>query len=380
MSVTGKRLAEWLCRIVQIPSVTPEQAGPRAGVPGEARLGTHVAQWFRDFGGEVACEEVLPGRPNVYGIWHGRTERWAAVDVHMDTVGVEQMIGDPFSGRVQDGRVYGRGAVDTKASLGVALALLEAMHQSGIVPEANLLVAATVDEESGTRGAPALARWVRQQRIALDQLAVAEPTLCGPIHGHKGVLRLEFAIEGVSAHSCQPRLGKNAITAAARLALALDEEHERLLSLTLASALGLPVLTVTLIQGGRGINVVPDACSVSMDRRVVTGETAAEVKAALIDLAGRHCPLPFSVNVQREIDAFFQPPETAWVCQLAEWSGREPSVAPYCTNAWAYGGLARECAVIGPGSIDQAHADEEWVAIAELEKLAGIYSRWWGLE
>jgi acetylornithine deacetylase/succinyl-diaminopimelate desuccinylase-like protein len=380
MSVPGSQLAEWLSRIVQIPTVTPEQAGSRSGEPGEARLAAQVARWFQQFGAEVFCDEVLPGRPNVCGIWRGRTERWAALDVHMDTVGVEQMLGDPFSGRIQDGRVYGRGAVDTKASLGVALALLEAMHQSRVVPEANLLIAATVDEESGARGAPALARWVRQRGIALDQLAVAEPTLCGPIHGHKGVLRLEFAVEGVSAHSCHPQLGTNAITAAARLALALDEEHERLISQPSQSPLGSAVLTVTLIHGGRGINVVPDSCSVSMDRRVVTGETAAAVKEALIDLARRHCSLPFSVSVQKEIDAFFQSPESPWVRQLAEWSGQEPTVAPYCTNAWAYAGLARECGVIGPGSIDQAHANEEWVSIAELEKLAGIYTRWWGLD
>ena len=64
---------------------------------------------------------------------------------------------------------------------------------------------------------------------------------------------------------------------------------------------------------------------------------------------------------------------------MAEWSGQKPVIAPYGTNAFAYGGLAGECVVIGPGSIDQAHGDEEWVEISELEKLAGIYARWWGI-
>ena len=53
---------------------------------------------------------------------------------------------------------------------------------------------------------------------------------------------------------------------------------------------------------------------------------------------------------------------------MADWSGRSSAVAPYCTNAWAYAGLAGECVVLGPGSIDQAHGEEEWVANAELEK------------
>jgi acetylornithine deacetylase/succinyl-diaminopimelate desuccinylase-like protein len=80
-----------------------------------------------------------------------------------------------------------------------------------------------------------------------------------------------------------------------------------------------------------------------------------------------------------EIDAFYQPPDTPWIRQLAGWSGKEPTIVPYGTNAWAYGGLAGECVVIGPGSIDQAHGQEEWVEISELEKLANIYARWWGI-
>src|SRR5215212_10773212 len=160
---TNEQLATWLKRLVQIPSVTPEQAGPRAGEPGEARMADAIAGYFRDLGGEVHVEDVLPGRPNVYGIWRGTSERWAALDVHMDTVGVEQMLGDPFSGDLRAGRVYGRGAVDTKASLGVALALLDALRRAGRRPACNLLIAATADEENLARGAAAFAAWVRRQ-------------------------------------------------------------------------------------------------------------------------------------------------------------------------------------------------------------------------
>ena len=62
---------------------------------------------------------------------------------------------------------------------------------------------------------------------------------------------------------------------------------------------------------------------------------------------------------------------------LVAWSGQTPTVAPYGTNAWAYGGLARETVVMGPGSIAQAHGAEEWIEISELEKMADIYRRWW---
>jgi acetylornithine deacetylase len=253
------------------------------------------------------------------------------------------------------------------------------MHQAGLTPEPNLLIAATSDEEVGARGAPAFARWVQKQQMPLDELLVAEPTQCGPVYGHKGLSRLEFQAKGRSAHSSQPQLGQNAVVAAAHLVMAMDEEHQRLQATTPKTALGTGTLNVSIIRGGDGINVVPETCSVSVDRRVVAGESPSEVSAALYDLAQRSCLLPLTMTVLNEIPAFLQPPDTPWIGHLAEWSGREPAIVPFGTNAWAYEGLAHECVVLGPGSIEQAHGVEEWVAVSELEKLAHIYARWWGL-
>jgi acetylornithine deacetylase/succinyl-diaminopimelate desuccinylase-like protein len=378
MTVQGSQIAAWLSRLVQIPSVTPDQAGPRAGEPGEGKIAAAVAGWFQELGGEVQIEAVHPGRPNVYGRWHGESDRWLAVDVHLDTVSVEGMTDDPFSGRVADGRVYGRGAVDTKASLALMLALLEEMKRSGQRPACNLLIAATVDEEVGASGAPAAAAWMRRQGLHAAQLLIAEGTLCTPIHGHKGVVRLEFNIRGKSVHSSQPHLGQNAVVDAAQLAVAFQAEHERLQQLPPAG-LGNAALTVTILRGGTGINVVPDSCQLALDRRVVDGERATEVVAQLHTLAARACSLPFTITIQKEIDAFYQAPDTPWLRQLTEWSGNHPQSAPYGTNAWAYAAVADERVVFGPGSIDQAHGAEEWVEIAEMERAAAIYARWWGI-
>jgi acetylornithine deacetylase/succinyl-diaminopimelate desuccinylase-like protein len=375
---SGSQIAAWLSRLVQIPSVTPDQAGPRAGEPGEARLAAEVARWFSALGGEVQSEDVLPGRPNIYGLWRGEQERWLAVDVHLDTVSVELMSGDPFDGRIADGRVYGRGAVDTTASLAIMLALLEAMQQTGRRPAANVLIAATVDEEVGATGAPAAGQWILRQGLQIAELLVGEATLCAPIHGHKGVVRLEFHVRGKSVHSSQPHLGQNAVVAAAQLVMAMQAEHERLQRQPPAE-LGLPALTVSIIRGGSGINVVPDACQVSVDRRVVDGEQAVAVVAQLHELAMASSPLPVSMVVQKEIDAFYQAPNSPWIRQLVEWTGHAPQLAPYGTNAWGYAGVAAERVVFGPGSIDQAHGAEEWVAIAQLEEAVALYARWWGL-
>jgi acetylornithine deacetylase/succinyl-diaminopimelate desuccinylase-like protein len=376
--MNSQSIATWLSRLVQIPSVSPAQAGPRAGEPGEGRLAGEVARWFGALGGQVQIDEALAGRPNVFGLWAGRNDRWLAVDVHLDTVSVEQMSGDPFSGRVADGRVYGRGAVDTKASLAIILALLEEMQHSGQRPAANLLVAATVDEEVGALGAPAAARWMQAQGLRVDELLIAEPTRCTPIHGHKGVVRLAFQIHGKSAHSSQPHMGQNAVVAGADLVMAMQAEHERLQALSPAG-LGHPMLTVTIMQGGAGINVVPDSCLVALDRRVVENEAAHQVVAQLSALAQSTSLLPLTMQVQKEIDAFYQPADSPWVRQLAEWSEMTPQVAPYGTNAWAYASVAQERVVFGPGSIDQAHGAEEWVTLDELTKAAALYTRWWDI-
>ena len=235
-----------------------------------------------------------------------------------------------------------------------------------------------MDEEVGASGAPAAAAWIGRQGLHIDELLVAEPTECSPIHGHKGLVRLEFAVRGKAVHSSQAELGQNAVVAAARLVLALQAEHERLQQLPAAS-LGRGLLTVTIIHGGTGINVVPDHCLVALDRRLVDGERASAVVTQLHDLARQSCPLPLTMRVQKEIDPFYQSLDSPWLRQLVAWSGSTPLSAPYGTNAWAYAGVAGQRVVFGPGSINQAHGAEEWVEIDQLVRAAAIYARWWGL-
>lgn len=378
--IETERIVAYLSRLVQIPSVGPENAGARAGEPGEGQAAAQLVEWFTAFGGEIYQDEVMPGRPNIYAIWRGASDRWLAVDVHMDTVGVESMPGDPFDGRVENGRVYGRGSVDTKASLGVVLAALEALHQRGQRLTANLLVCASVSEETGAHGAFAFANWVRQQGLKLDQLLVAEPTLCAPVYGHKGTTGVEISIQGIAAHSSEPEKGENAITAAAQLIMAFVGEHQRLRSLPPADALGTPALTVSMIQGGQAVNIVPDRCALKVERRLALDEDPEATALALYDFARQHCPLPLTLRQVHGITGFYQPPDSPWIQQLAAWSGSAPEVVSYGTNACAYNGLANECVIFGPGSIEQAHRDVEWVEIVQLEKAARIYEQWWALE
>jgi len=377
-------LAEWVARLVRIPSVNPVQAGPKAGIAGEKAMAESLAGCFADLGGEVHLvesdePEAGDDRPNVYGIWRGSSDRWIALDVHTDTVGVEHMTVDPFDGRIEDGRVYGRGSVDTKASLGVMMAVLEELQQQGRGPVDNLLVAGTISEESGMHGAKSFARWLKGRGLVLDELMVSEPTMTTPIYGHKGGLGIEVVVRGEAAHSSKPHLGKNAIVAAASVINALAAEHDRLQTLEPATELGNGTLTVSIIEGGAARNIVPDRCLLNAGRRLVPPEQPDEEFARLVSIVEQACPLPVEVErITQGHAAFYQQPASEWLARLASWSGAKPDVAPYGTNALHYADVAREIVVMGPGSIDQAHKEVEWVEMTELARSAEVLARWVG--
>jgi len=389
MDVTALQLAESVSSLVRIPSVNPLHDGPKAraaGSQGERAMAEHLAARFSELGAtDVILDEVLDGRPNVYGVFPGRTDRLVVLDVHTDTVTVEHMTDPPFDGRIEHGCVWGRGALDTKASLGVVLALLASWQRAGLRPEPTLLVVGSISEEAGgLLGAARFRPWAEQRGLDIDQMIVAEPTQLAPIHGHKGGTALRIEAVGVAAHSALPHLGANAIDAIAPVIAALGAEHERLQTIAPTTELGTGTLSVTMVEGGTGANVIPSSCTIYASRRIVPGEDPTDVYHQIAGLAAAACPLPTNITwpyPPREdgrlgTEAFYLPADTPLVQSLAAWAGTAPAVAPFGTNALRYSGFARELAVFGPGSIDDAHQATECVEIGALATLGDVYTRW----
>lgn len=389
MDATADQLADAVAELVRIPSVNPLHAGPvaeAAGPIGEEAIARHLAHRFESAGAdEVVLDEVRDGRPNVYGRFPGRTDRLVVLDVHTDTVTVEHMTDPPFDGRTEHEHVWGRGALDTKASLGVIVALLDSWRRAGTRPEPTLLVVGSASEEAGgLLGATRFRSWAEERGLEIDEMIVAEPTQLAPIHGHKGGVSMRVTIHGAAAHSALPHLGRNAIEAAAPVIAALHAEHERLQSVPPTTELGTSTVSVTTIAGGTGSNVIPATCTLTVGQRVVPGEDAQHVFDRLAAIATEACPLPVTVESllppqpdgRLGSDAFHQPADTRLVRSLAGWAGTAPAVAPFGTNALRYSGFARELAVFGPGSIDDAHLATECVAIVDLVRLGEIYEHW----
>ena len=373
-------VAERVAELVQIPSVNPLQAGPISGDDGERSISSWLADRADALGADVTVDEVIDGRCNVYARFEGNTDHAVTVDVHLDTVGVEHMQGDPFDGRIEDGRVYGRGSVDTKATLAIVLFVMEEILNEGGRPLPTVNLVGTVSEEmGGLIGAERYRDWLIERGQKVDQLVVAEPTMCAPVHGHKGGVGLEVLVHGHAAHSSKPELGANALSAGARIVVAVDREQARLASQTALTAVGNGTVSVTELQSGLARNIIPDASELYVGRRIAPGEDVKAVQDAFYDLI-RDAASPLEASIETAYGegsaAFYQDPTSPLALDLARLAVQEATTAEFGTNALKYGPIADECVVFGPGSIDQAHQAIEWVDIAQLERAVDIYRAW----
>ncbi|MDA3039981.1 MAG: M20/M25/M40 family metallo-hydrolase [Actinomycetota bacterium] len=370
-------IAERVGALVRIPSVNPLQAGPRSGSDGERAISSWLADQADALGADVTVDEVVDGRCNVYARFAGTTDRSVTIDVHLDTVGVEHMTDDPFDGRIEDDRVYGRGSVDTKATLAIVMSVLDELRTEGRTPLPTVNLVGTISEEmGGLIGASRYRDWLSEQGARINQLVVAEPTLCAPVHGHMGGVGLEISVHGHAAHSSKPHLGKNAISAAARIVLAIDHEQQRISALAPTTSVGNGAVSVTEISGGLARNIIPDGCVLYAGRRTAPGEDPMAIFEQLSAIVRRAAaPLDVSIELANGMAsaAFYQDPQSPIVQTLVRHSGCQPDVASYGSNALRYGEIADEIVLFGPGSIDQAHQAVEWVAIEQLAKAADIY-------
>lgn len=373
-------ITERVSELIKIPSVNPLHAGPLSGDGAERELSDWLANHTEALGADVVVDPVEDDRCNVYARFEGSSDRAVTIDVHLDTVGVEHMTDDPFDGRVEDGRVYGRGSVDTKATFAVVLQVLEELKAAGQRPVPTVNLIGTVSEEGGgLLGAARYRDWLLERGQRIEQIVVAEPTMCAPVHGHKGGIGLDVTVHGHAAHSSKPHLGANALSGAARVVVAIDEEQDRLAALEATTPVGKGTVSVTELSGGLARNIIPDECTLYVGRRTAPGEDIGQVRAALYELIETSAA-PLSTTIESLYGdgspGFYQDPSCSLVAVLAQLADTSPTTAEYGSNALKYGEVAEQLVVFGPGSIDQAHQAVEWVDISQLNRAVDIYRSW----
>jgi len=367
------RAEKLLRELIALPSVNPAFLPPGHPHAGEKRVGDFLAATMGKAGLEVEFQKVLPGRSNLIArlLPSGRVRRRVLLAPHLDTVNAEE---SQFSPRVRNGRMFGRGACDTKGSVAAMVSALCDMAEHGPhLKETELTFAGLVDEENGQEGSRALVK----SGMRADLGIVGEPTSLRLATAHKGSMWLKLETRGKAAHGAQPELGKNAVHAMASVVDWLETDYARLLRKRTHALLGSATVSVGAISGGTQANIVPDECSILVDRRTLPGEEEPQVKRELARLL-RKCG--FSATIESHKNASCLPLETnpklPLVSQLLSVLGQKgpAGVKFFCdASVLSRGGIPS--VVFGPGDIAYAHTPNEWIPIKELNHATALLAK-----
>jgi len=375
-------VVEVLSRLVAAPSVNPLGADVAEAPFGEGRVAEIVEDYLGALGVTSERQEVFPGRFNVVGKLEPCGFRKTLIlEVHMDTCKVEGMSIAPFDPKVEDGKLFGRGACDTKGSLAAMLMGLKMLCTRRESLRTRVILLATVDEEFSYAGVKQFVNEGGRGDLAI----VGEPTRLNLVVAHKGGVRWRIITHGKAAHSSQPELGSNAIYKMARVVRAIEEKVIPLYSKRVHPLLGNPTISVGTIEGGQQTNVVPERCAISIDRRLLPKEdpkeAMAEVNETVAQAFGEGWESELEFEEASLIDfALDGSPDdacTRFVASAARKVLPELQVVGvhYGTDAskLALGGIPS--LVFGPGDIAQAHSAVEFVAIEEVVKAAQVYAQ-----
>ncbi len=368
-----------LSRLVAIPSTNSMPGGRPEDATYEVAIGEFVAEYMTALGFDVQVQEVVDGRKNVLGTVHGREgSPTILLDAHMDTVPAVEMEIEPFEPVIEDGKLYGRGSCDTKASLAAMICAAGALQKLDGGPPATVIVSATVDEESQFRGIQKLI----DEGVRADVAVVGEPTNLDIVAAHKGVVRYQVVTHGKAAHSCNPQLGVNAIYHMSRLIDAIQTKVIPALNEKRHPLLDSPRITVGKIQGGRQANIVPERCVIDIDRRILPTETyedaMGEMQAVVDELSAQDSQFQAEIvpphTVQPGLETPTNHPLVRAMSAAAERTCGRAKVTgvPYSTHASALHGAGITSVVFGPGDIRNAHSAVEFVPVNDVVKAADI--------
>lgn len=356
-----------LQELVAIPSVHPEADGSGT-VRGEAAMAEWMSGHLRRLGADVAVSELAPGRPSVVGVFEPTQPARATVAFapHLDTVGVRGMTVPAFKLTEQGGRLYGRGACDTKGPTAALLAALGQWVRSRTARTSAIrwVVAATAGEEQGSLGAQALVA----NGFTADFAVALEPTDLRVVTAAKGILRVWIDVPGRAAHGAKPERGDNAVYRALPLLQWLQQELAPTLAARKNPVLGGASVNVGIVQGGGEMNLVPASCRIGLDIRVHPDFSGADVLRLLRAGVADHAPRA-RLSIHREGPAFITPRTDPWARRLRG-AGRGWAAADWFCDANIFAGHAIPSVAFGPGSIAQAHTRDEFIVARELE--AGV--------
>jgi acetylornithine deacetylase len=361
--------------LIQIDSRNPTLAPDS---PGEGECARTLAAVLDDWGFAVHLADAAPGRPNVVARMGPDDAPALMLNGHLDVVGVEGMVHQPYSADLQSGRIYGRGSADMKG--GLAAMCAAAAISTDRKSERQILITAVVDEEYESLGMRALLAAGVRAELAI----ITEPTRLAICPAHRGFAWFDVELRGKAAHGSRYDVGIDAITHAGLLLAELDRlEHTRETGPT-HPLLGRGSLHASRIQGGVGMSTYPERCNLAIERRTIPGESVQKAMREITDACARvKSDRPeFDARVtlstaQLPSDVRVDAPVVRRLVGAVEREGIPVSIEGL--SAWTDAALLNEAGIptacFGPGDIALAHAAEEFVPVDDIERATRVLAR-----
>ncbi len=349
-------LEELAAALVAIDSVNPALV---PGGAGEREIASFAADWCAGHGLDV--ELLGDERPTVVATKRGSGGgRSLLLNGHLDTVGVAAMDA-PFAPRLDNGRLYGRGAYDMKGAL--AAMLLAATEATGL--RGDVVVTLVADEELASTGTEAVV-----ERVHADAAIVAEPTDLRVAVAHRGFVGFELETTGIAAHGSRPDLGVDAIAKMGPIIVALAELDRRLQGGPSDPLVGPASLHASLIEGGQELSSFPARCVLTGERRTIPGESVVVVERELRALAG---DATLRIIASRDpLTAQRDHPFVELVARVAEEDDYVGAL--FWTDAALLAAAGIPTVLFGPAG-EGAHATVEWVDLASLDRVREVVGR-----
>jgi acetylornithine deacetylase len=294
---------------------------------------------------------------------------------HTDTVPFDPAWVEATVLTEREGKLYGRGACDTKGFIASALTAVASVNPARLTKPLALVF--TADEEVGCIGAKHLAD---ARAFRVRRSIVGEPTSLQPIRAGKGYCLAELILRGREGHSAYPSLGASAIFRAARLIARIEEIAERLKGETHA-AFDPPHTTINvgLISGGTAKNIIAGECRFTLEWRPVPGQPAAHVvelvRGAMEEMRATDADFDADLKVIRLDESMETEASAALVRAMEEATGKRAGAVSFGTEAPQMIELGAEAVVFGPGNIRVAHRTGEFVPVDELHSCVRVLAQ-----
>lgn len=376
MTVDRDYFVDTLRKLVRIESINPEFGG---GGTNESAIAGWVAGEMERLGMTARRFEAQPGRASVVGVLPGAGGGPVLMlYAHLDTVGIEGMA-DPFSGEERDDRVYGRGSFDMKGGLAACLTAVRALREAGAALAGDVLVAAVADEEVASLGIQEILR-----HVTADAAIVTEPTQMTVGLAHKGFCWVEVETVGRAAHGSMFDEGIDANIRMGRFLARLDALEAELRTSDPHPLVGPPSLHAAMLHGGTGASTYAASCRLTIERRMVPGETEDFVVAQLLAIADQLAKedSTFRAEVRPVLTrASFEVAADAAIVRTVIGAATEVTGEAPVTRGFGFwmdaaflGAAGVETVVYGARG-DGAHADVEWADIESHVQLAEVLAR-----